>query len=481
MKVKIIITVTIMLWPCAMLRAGFSDDYIGTTGGQFLQIAKGVRQAGMGGAYCAVRGDMNSVYSNPAGLESLKEIEISAMHSVWFEEIFYNNFSVGMPTDIGVMALSVNYLGMSEIAKYNIYRQKLDEGYRPHDILGYLSYANRIDENIFGINIFMLQSVIEDESASSFGIDLGYISKINEQIDAGISVQNIGTKMKFMNEADPLPLNIKTGMSYRPIDSLTVAADLNFSRSSEPDLNIGGEYKYGIDDLDFKARAGYNTMPVRSNGGLSGISLGGGIRYSSLFFDYAWAPYGDLGGTHRFSFSYRFSKEKEDKDEKEETPAEDEKAEPETPDFEYILSYEEPEEKEKDPDKKEEEKSLDLEKEARAFAFDSYKVTEAHMEIIEEVAELLKKYPDLKVSIEGHTDNIGDKEYNMELSKLRAGAVAEELEKLDISGERMVIKGHGEEKPAADNDTSEGRALNRRVEIRSITERDKEKEIEDEN
>ncbi len=306
MKIKTVLLAAFLLMPGAALKAGFSEDYAGTTGGQFLKLAKGVRQAGMGEAYCAAGGNLDSIYANPAGLGYISDYQVSAMHTSWFEEIYYQNLSVGAPTAIGVTALSVNYLSMSGIEKYNRYRVAMGEKYRPHDLILYLSYANSIKENLFGVNLFMINSVIEDESASAFGVDLGYIRRVNEYIDAGVSIQNIGTELRFMNTSDPMPLNIKAGFKYRISDSFIMTADLNFPRDYESGLNIGAEYSYSIEKVGLSARAGYRTRPVSAHGDLSGLSMGGQVGYRGFSLDYAWVPYGDLSSTHRFSLSYRF-------------------------------------------------------------------------------------------------------------------------------------------------------------------------------
>ena len=87
-------------------------------------------------------------------------------------------------------------------------------------------------------------------------------------------------------------------------------------------------------------------------------------------------------------------------------------------------------------------------------------------------SEILKKYPDTNLVIEGHTDSTGSDEYNMKLSKQRAQSVADFLSGLGVSNNRFTIVGYGESKPIASNDTPEGRQLNRRVEI-SITANEK--------
>jgi OOP family OmpA-OmpF porin len=77
----------------------------------------------------------------------------------------------------------------------------------------------------------------------------------------------------------------------------------------------------------------------------------------------------------------------------------------------------------------------------------------------------MKQNPDLNVELQGHTCNIGSKEYNMGLSLRRANAVADYLESKGVSGDRLTTKGFGFSKPVAVNSTEIGRSLNRRVEL----------------
>lgn len=82
-----------------------------------------------------------------------------------------------------------------------------------------------------------------------------------------------------------------------------------------------------------------------------------------------------------------------------------------------------------------------------------------------EIVDMLKGHTDLKIGIEGHTDNVGDAAGNQSLSDKRAHAVKEYLEKNGVDGSRMQYKGYGATKPASPNTTPEGRQNNRRVEL----------------
>jgi OOP family OmpA-OmpF porin len=84
---------------------------------------------------------------------------------------------------------------------------------------------------------------------------------------------------------------------------------------------------------------------------------------------------------------------------------------------------------------------------------------------IAQIVALLKENPDLKVSIEGHTDNVGTPASNKTLSEARAKSVMVAVVKGGVDASRLSAVGWGQEKPVADNRTEEGRAKNRRVEI----------------
>jgi len=89
--------------------------------------------------------------------------------------------------------------------------------------------------------------------------------------------------------------------------------------------------------------------------------------------------------------------------------------------------------------------------------------------LLDEIGKLLNDNKDLKLSIEGHTDNVGDKAANQKLSEARAAAVKDYLVKnAKIDAARLTTKGFGDTKPIADNATDEGKAQNRRVEMVKI-------------
>ncbi|WP_050568810.1 OmpA family protein [Vibrio jasicida] len=102
-------------------------------------------------------------------------------------------------------------------------------------------------------------------------------------------------------------------------------------------------------------------------------------------------------------------------------------------------------------------------KQNHLFAFDSSRLN--NTAAFSDVLEFLEQHPEVSIVIEGHTDNVGSEHYNQQLSEDRANAVKDYLVSEGIIETRISTLGRGEESPVANNDTSDGRAMNRRIEI----------------
>ncbi len=100
------------------------------------------------------------------------------------------------------------------------------------------------------------------------------------------------------------------------------------------------------------------------------------------------------------------------------------------------------------------------------FSFDSDVIHEIGRHLLTEIVEIGKLCPDVDVLVVGHTDSVGDKDYNIGLGKRRAEAVVKYLVLKGFDAERLSSAGLGFSQPIADNSSNEGRAANRRIEFR---------------
>jgi len=99
------------------------------------------------------------------------------------------------------------------------------------------------------------------------------------------------------------------------------------------------------------------------------------------------------------------------------------------------------------------------------FEFDRAELTPSSLVVLDAAAETLRTCPNVPVRVEGHTDSLGSETYNQDLGLRRAEAVRGRLVYSGVNAGKVTVRSYGESRPIASNDTEEGRALNRRVEL----------------
>lgn len=289
------IIVGLVLW-ASYLQAEVNEN-VGSCAGQFLKIGVGARACGMGEAFSAVADDVNAIYWNPAGLMQIKEKEVTFTHNEWLSDLKYEFLAYSQPTPQGVSAFSLTYLRMGEIEG----KDKEDNpigNFAAYDYALSIAYAIPANENLdLGINFKFIQQKIEKENADGMAIDMGllYLDPSNEKFKIAAVLQNLGSKLKFVQQRENLPLTYKLGVSYK-INKLTLASDVTTPEDNKTRINLGIEY-FPTTNLAF--RLGYNSQ----NDLDSGWTLGAGFRLKTLHIDYAFIPYGELDNTHRFSLT----------------------------------------------------------------------------------------------------------------------------------------------------------------------------------
>ncbi|MCB4791595.1 MAG: PorV/PorQ family protein [Elusimicrobia bacterium] len=279
----------------------------GTSGAQFLKIVTAPRPAALGGTFAGFSGDVNCMAVNPAGLSTLDMKEASLNQNNWMEGISNQYIAFGMPVNNdSALGVNVTMLSVKDITRTDT-SGNTNGTYDASDLAVGIAYARKVAESLsLGLNAKMINSKIENENASAYGVDIGGLYKANEKVDIGLCVQNLGTKMKFIDEADSLPMIVKAGGAYKMNSELTLGADINYPNDSDIYLSAGAEYyiKSG-DKLEFPIRAGYRTG--MQTGGLSGLGTGLGVLYNkTLGINLAWTPEGDLGDSVKFGLDIKF-------------------------------------------------------------------------------------------------------------------------------------------------------------------------------
>ncbi len=273
----------------------------GTSAENFLKLGVGARAIGMGEAFTAVAADANAVYWNPAGLANLDRRQINVMHNTWLVETYYDHISFASPFKKGAICAGITYLGTGDIDKYLNSQDKIGT-YNAYDMALTAGYGYKLsDELLVGVSGKLLQSKIDSHDANGLAIDIGVLSKTPvENLTVGGTIQNVGSKIKFNKDGDPLPLMVKVGAAYTMLDdNLTAALDITKARDNDAKFNLGCEY---LLNKSFAVRAGYNSKIDEGDG----ITAGIGYKHPVVTVDYAYVPWGDLAehDTHRVSLLF---------------------------------------------------------------------------------------------------------------------------------------------------------------------------------
>jgi len=276
----------------------------GTSGAIVLEQPVGARASGMAEAYTAVGGEIGIIHYNPAGLISLPNREAAFSYQRGLADDSFMTLLYGQPTPVGVFGGAFSYYTAGDIDLIDIdgkeWTVKAEQ-----DFVIMVGFARKFLENWpMGINLKIISSkLVEEETATSFAVDLGglYYPPL-EGLNIGLAIRNLGTKFKYINGEDPLPLTVSLGSAYEKsfgehkilfsVDFpfqvyeqlVTPAIGFEFDWREMVQGRIG--YKFNIDD--------------------TGLALGMGFRYQNYFINYAFGLANRLENGHRVSLGVRF-------------------------------------------------------------------------------------------------------------------------------------------------------------------------------
>lgn len=352
---KIIVSLVVM----AVLLTAVSNLFaVSSAAVLFLLISPGARASGMGEAFVALADDGTAVFWNPAGLGFQTGREVTFMHANWLpalvSDMYYDFLAYKQYVESlgGTIGANVTFLDLGE----NVYTS--EEGdmlgkFNSNDLAVTLSYGTRLNENLgLGVSVRFIRSMLAPDwvkvsgepgggTGYAFAADLGVLYKFPflPALAFGANLSNMGPKITYHDaaQADPLPTNLKIGLSYRVLDSeynkLSLAMDTNklmvvrhkdeegssdpfyeaiFTSWADGSLSeqakrlitsIGAEYIYT--DMIF-LRAGYY---YDEEGKVKYPSFGAGLQYMGFRFDFAYVAAEEghpLSDTMRFSLTARF-------------------------------------------------------------------------------------------------------------------------------------------------------------------------------
>lgn len=310
-----------------------APENAGGSAGDILQVPMGSRATGMGSAFTAVASDVSAIYYNPAGLSRLSSHEVAATFSLGLADNNISHFAYAGPVAYtglagsGFASVGTSLLfsrkGSIEINRTNQDGSFLSTENRSagSDFVANASYSERVGSfslDFIGggheINNFMgaggkiiHSSLLQQYRATGFAADFGFMAAMPSMgLTAGFSALNLGTKLKFLSQGDPLPATFRYGVAYdwaRPgHHQFTLAADGDYLIFDKLWHAYGGAEYWWL--KTYAVRLGYEFNRAKV-----AFTFGFGLKWRERYLvDYAWAAetQARFGNTHRFTLAYRF-------------------------------------------------------------------------------------------------------------------------------------------------------------------------------
>lgn len=299
----------------------------GTSGAEFLKLGADARGGAMGLAMTAASDDASSVHWNPAGLSQVAEVQISGTFSQMYQDVQYGFLALAAPikspvaprrreyrpSGSGTVAAALLYLNAGPLQERDNTGALTGGRLTPQDFAAMAGWGATLTEDLdLGVSMKYIQSRIQATAQTAAG-DAGAryrMTLADWPYVFALSAHNLGGKLRFRRQQDPLPSSVRIGQSLRPARFLLLACDVVFPRDNGVYPALGAEATLPLgEDTRFDIRGGYSGRTSSGDlDGTTGLTFGFGMRFSGTGFDYAWLPYGVLGQTHRFTFNYRFGR-----------------------------------------------------------------------------------------------------------------------------------------------------------------------------
>ena len=286
----------------------FSSSANGTAAAGFLDLGVSARAQALGNAYSALADDASALYWNPAALRLVGKRSIVLTHATYIESGFFDYAAYAQSFEsAGSFAFGMQHASAGEITRLD------DSGaetgnFVPRDIAASIGYSQEFKKWSFGVSGKYIESKIT-QSAQAAAFDFGVLTPelLNSRLRLAATVSNLGSKLKYNDVSEDLPLAFRLGSACKFTEKWTASMDAQFSQHGRPILAAGAEYSVPVFQLiSVTGRAGFNSGALMEVGGLSGMTFGLGLGLQRMSLDYASVPFGSLGLTHRVSVSYKF-------------------------------------------------------------------------------------------------------------------------------------------------------------------------------
>ncbi len=287
----------------------------------FLRIIGSARSAGLSGAMLTVEDDPSSLFFNPATLQTVSDNALSATFLKNVLDINSGNiiYNFGDSFEDGKLAASINFTNYGSFEYSDLFSRS--GSFSGNDITAGVTYSNMIDSNIYyGITPKLVFFSLENSNSLAFALDFGILYKLkDDRTNIGFSILHTGTQItRLGNNTENLPTDVRIGFNHR-LKGLPILINLSLIRLADQTDNFGQKFRNivaGVElnlskylDLRFGLDNQIRSNIAQSNDkGISGFSLGFGLKLEDFNIDYGYGQYTPVTALHRFTFTTNFKK-----------------------------------------------------------------------------------------------------------------------------------------------------------------------------
>jgi len=460
---KAFMTVFILAFLSLLILAGARADaaelssQVGTSHSVVGAIGLDARAAGLAWAVTGVDMGAAGLEANPAAPALVAGNQFVVGHLQWVLDASVSQGIVAFPfRDEGVISLGLVHFDQGTVDEVLADGSFTGETLGARDLQLSLGMA-RIFGDWFsaGAKLTLFQKTLGWERATGLMGSVGLLSRDLSGFRLGVAALDFGPPLRFRQEKDPAPLRFRLGASHRVQVagdfSLQNSVDFAVPRDNYNSFGVGTEWGYR--DI-LVLRAGYRrTLMDDQTPESDRFHYGAGVRVGGYRLDYAFATKEEFENVHRVAVTYDFARR--------------EAAAPEAPPAPVAPA---PEAAAAPADSA---VVVPLAKvtvlQGIRFDLDSAEILPSSRDRLDGIYERLLATPDVEaVEIQGHTDDTGNADYNLALSLARARAVRDYFLAKGFPPRKLGVMGFGADRPLVANDTPEGRAQNRRIELHLV-------------
>jgi hypothetical protein len=288
-----------------LVAADFSRAARGTSAAVFLAQPVDARSAALGGASAATAENADALTLNPAALSRVEKFSASFSHAPDLEASSLQQAAAALRRGKWSFAGGARTRTAGRMDETDASGLTVGD-FRPNDVSVSLGAALTVGSLALGASVKTVRSSLR-ETAQTAAADLGILWRPDGDWSAGATLTNLGGRLTYDQEPEPLPLAAAAGVQRRWNNGWRLAADVTAPRDDAPFLSVGAERTWSRAVPGVLAiRAGYNGRSASAAGGAQGATIGLGWIRNGLSVDYAFLPAGDLGQAHRITLGWNY-------------------------------------------------------------------------------------------------------------------------------------------------------------------------------